>query len=324
MEADGPIILTERLLGGAVDLLDGVGRIEVLEEARELGAHPLREHRDRLPGAQALVTQVTDAVDRDVLDLCGPSLRVVANCGVGYDNLDVEAAAARGVVVTNTPGVVTPPTADLAMGLILMAMRRLAEGDRLVRSGGRWGLGMRFMLGHALTGTRLGVVGFGSIGQALARRARAFDMSVCYADVNVIDTDVDAVRVDLEELLATADVVSLHTPLLPVTRHLIGWDELRAMQPTSCLVNTARGGVVDEAALAKALRDGEIACAALDVFEHEPEVSAELRELPNVVLTPHLGTATVEDRANMAELAARNVRAVLSGGEPLTPVPSPG
>jgi glyoxylate reductase len=244
---------------------------------------------------------------------------------VGYDNVDVEAAAARGVVVTNTPGVLTDATADLAMGLLLAVTRRLGEGERLLRAGTPWGWAMDFMLGSGLQGKTLGVVGLGAIGQATARRARAFGMDIAYTTRSRADAEVEAALggarwMGLEELLGAADVVSLHCPLTAETHHLIDADALRAMQPTAYLVNTARGPVVDEAALVEALRARVIAGAALDVFEHEPAVDPGLLDLDNVVIAPHLGSATVETRTAMAMLAARNALAVLAGEEAPTPV----
>jgi len=228
--------------------------------------------------------------------------------------------------VTNTPGVLDDATADLTLGLILAATRRLAEGDRLVRSGREWSWGMGFMLGSGLQGKRLGIVGLGGIGRKVAERARAFGMEIAYHARHPASPEVEealgAERLPLEQLLATSDVVSLHTPLTEATRHLIGTAELEAMKETAVLVNAARGPVVDEQALAAALAEGQIAAAGLDVYEREPRVEPALLELDNVVLAPHLGSATVETRTAMAVLAARNAISVLSGQGPLTPVAS--
>jgi glyoxylate reductase len=243
---------------------------------------------------------------------------------VGYDNIDVDEARSRGVVVTNTPGVLTDATADLAMALILAVTRRLGEGERMIRAGRRWKWGLDFMLGHGLQGRELGIVGMGAIGAAVARRARAFGMRVSYAGPRPAPEDLEvelaATHLALPELLERADVVSIHAPLRADTRHLIGAPELALMKPSSYLVNTARGPIVDEEALVAALRSGAIAGAALDVFEEEPRVHPGLASLENVVLIPHLGSATFETRAAMAELAAQNAVAVASGGKPLTPV----
>jgi glyoxylate reductase len=244
---------------------------------------------------------------------------------VGYDNVDVAAATERGIVVTNTPGVLTDSTADLAMALILMVTRRLGEGERLIREREAWSWHMFFLLGSSLAGKTLGVVGLGAIGRATAHRARAFGMNIVYAGPRRASGETEAelggaVRVPLMQLLATADVVTLHTPLTPETRHLIDSTALRQMRSDAYLVNTARGPIVDEAALVKALRDDKIAGAALDVFEEEPNVHPGLLELDNVVLLPHLGSATIETRTAMAVLAAENALAVLRGERPPTPV----
>jgi len=240
------------------------------------------------------------------------------------DNVDAEACARRGVVVSNTPGVLTEATADIAFALILMSTRRLGEGERLIRARTPWSWSMFFMLGTGLQGKTLGIVGLGKIGQATARRARAFGMEIVYAGrrraAEDVEAELSARFLPLDELLTTADVVTLHCPLSAETRHLIDAAALARMQPSSHLVNTTRGPVVDEAALAEALRAGAIAGAGLDVFEREPEVHPDLLELENVVLIPHLGSATIETRTAMGVLAAENVVAVLGGSAPVTPV----
>jgi glyoxylate reductase len=303
---------------------------EMLAAAGEVRSGPA-ERMDRgellalVDGVDVAVTMLYDRVDDELLDAAGPGLRGICNVAVGFDNVDLAACAGRGVVVTNTPGVLDDATADIAFGLILAAVRRLGEGERLIRAGRPWEWGMGFMLGHDLRGARLGIVGLGGIGSRVAHRARAFGMEIAYASRHESPhaAELEATRLDLDELLATADVVSLHAPLTAETRHLIGARELALMKPTATLVNTARGAVVDEAALAAALAEGTIAAAGLDVFENEPQVHPALLELENVVLVPHLGSATVETRAAMAELAARNAFAVASGAEPPTPVPLP-
>jgi lactate dehydrogenase-like 2-hydroxyacid dehydrogenase len=275
-------------------------------------------------GAEAIVCTARERVDAALLDAAGPGLRVVATVAVGYDNIDVAAAAARGVLVTNTPGVLTDATADLTLGLILSLTRRIGEGERLLHGRRPWSFSLDFMLGTDLSGKLLGIVGLGGIGQAVARRARAFGMRIAYTARHAappeVDADLDATWLPLPELLTSADVVSLHCPLTAETRHLIDADALGKMKQSAYLVNTTRGPVVDEAALADALAREMIAGAALDVFEREPEVEPRLLGAENVVLTPHIGSATVETRTAMAELAARNVVAVLSGEDPLTPV----
>ena len=315
------IVVTRRIPEPAVELLSATGDVWVSPHDRPLTTDELHE---AVAGADAVVTLLHDRVDDAFLDAAGPGLRVVANVAVGYDNVDVPACARRGVVVTNTPGVLTEATADLAFALILMATRRLGEGERLIRAQTPWSWSMFFMLGSGIQGKTLGIVGLGKIGQATARRARAFGMEIAYAGRRrahaELEGQLEARFLSFEELLGAADVVSLHCPLSAETHHLIDAAALDRMKPTACLINTTRGPVVDEAALAAALRSGAIAGAGLDVFEREPEVHPDLLDLENVVLIPHLGSATVETRTAMGVLAARNVVAVLAGEAPLTPV----
>ena len=284
----------------------------------------INELYERIAGADAVLTLLTTKIDRSFLEAAGPQLKVVSNVAVGYNNIDVAECRAHGVIATNTPGVLTDATADIAMALILMSTRRLGEGERIVRSGKPWQWGMFMLLGSAIQGRRLGIVGMGAIGQALARRARAFGMSVAYSNRRAvspeIEAELDAERLDLDELLGTSDVVSINCPYSADTHHLIGPEQFEQMRSSAYLVNTARGPIVDEAALVRALRSGEIAGAGLDVYEHEPQLAPGLADLDNVVLIPHLGSATIETRAAMATLAAHNTVAVLSGRPPLTPV----
>jgi glyoxylate reductase len=320
----GPIFaVTNMIPGPAAELLREAGQVRL--DPRE-EAIPRQDLLELVAGADAVLTLLHDRVDDELLEAAGQQLRCIANLAVGYDNVDLEAAARHGVAVTNTPGVLDDATADLTLGLILAATRRLAEGDRLVRSGRGWSWGMGFMLGSGLQGKRLGIVGLGGIGRKVAQRARAFGMEIAYHSRHPAPPEVEealgAERLPLEQLLATSDVVSLHTPLTEETRHLIGTAELAAMKQTAVLVNAARGPVVDEQALAAALAEGEIAAAGLDVYEHEPRVEPALLELDNVVLVPHLGSATIETRTAMAVLAARNAISVLNGQGPLTPVAS--
>ncbi len=303
--------------------------LDTLREAGEVWAWdgddpiPTDVRDEQLASADAAVTLLTDRVDDAFLD-AGPNLRVVANVAVGYNNIDVAACTARGVTVTNTPGVLTDATADLAMALVLMITRRLGEGERLIRSETPWKWGMFMMLGAGLQGRQLGVVGMGGIGEALADRAKAFGMSIVYHNRSAVDTATEqrlgARLVGLDELLETSDVVSLNCPYTDATHHLIDAAALDRMRDDSYLVNTARGPIVDEAALVEALQSGTIAGAALDVFENEPEVHPGLIGLDNVVVVPHLGSATVETRAAMATLAARNAVEVLAGRDALNPV----
>lgn len=272
----------------------------------------------RVAGKQALVSMITDAVRRDVIE-AGTDLKVIANAAVGYNNIDVAAARERGIVVTNTPGVLTDATADLTWALILGITRRLGEGERLIRRGGWKGWTFDFMLGAELRGKQLGIVGYGGIGRAVAARGLAFGMRIAYTS-RTPKHDPDAEAMPFDRLLATSDVVSLHCPLTPETRHLIDQPALARMKRSAYLINTSRGPVVDEKALAWALRTRLIAGAGLDVFEEEPRVEPELLTLENVLLVPHLGSGTVETRTAMADLAVRNVAAVLAGQSPLTPV----
>lgn len=317
------VAVTNRLPESSIALLREAAEVRIDERETAI---PRDDLLQLVAGAEAIVCLLGDRVDEELLDAAGPQLRCVANVAVGYDNVDVEAAEKRGVTVTNTPGVLDDATADLTMALILATTRRIAEGDRLVRTGSEWNWGMHFMLGSSLQGRRLGIVGLGGIGKWVAQRARAFGMEIVYDQRNPAPAEVEAAlgakRLSLERLLAGADVVSLHCPLTPETHHLIGAAELEAMKPTAVLINAARGPIVDEAALAEALAAGKIAAAGLDVYEREPQVEPRLLELDNVVLSPHLGSATVETRTAMAELAARNAISVLSGQGPLTPVAS--
>jgi glyoxylate reductase len=279
----------------------------------------------RVAGRQALMCLLTDRVDHAVLDAAGPSLKIVANIAVGYDNLDVAAARARGVVVTNTPDVLTEATADFTWALMLSIMRRVPEGERLVRRGEWKGWALDFMLGSDLRGKQLGIVGMGRIGRAVAARAAAFGMRVACTTLGGGSTGASPAAsgfqlMSLDALLTSSDVISLHVPLTPATRHLIDRRALARMKRTAYLVNTSRGPVIDEEALAWALREGLLAGAALDVYEQEPVIHSDLLSLENVVLAPHLGSATVETRTAMADLAASNVLAVLGGQPPITPI----
>jgi glyoxylate reductase len=320
--SDEPRLVVTRIIPEpALELLRAAGDLWVSDRDAPLAPADLHQ---AVQGATAVLTLLHDRVDAEFLDAAGPQLRCVANVAVGYDNIDVAAASSRGVLVTNTPRVLTEATADLTFGLILMLTRRLGEGERVIRSQTPWSWHMFYMLGTGLQDKTLGIVGLGAIGQAVARRARAFGMRITYADAQRADAEVEGALevtfVGLDELVATADVLCLHCPLTEETRHLIDAERLRQMKSTAFLVNTARGPIVDEAALAESLRERRIAGAALDVYEREPEVHPGLLELDNAVLVPHLGSATLETRTAMAVLAARNAIAASSGQPPLTPV----
>ncbi|MGE0478948.1 MAG: 2-hydroxyacid dehydrogenase [Phycisphaerae bacterium] len=281
------------------------------------------EFAARARGVGGILCAFRDRVEEGVLAGVGDGLRVVANCAVGYENVDLAACHRRGVVVTNTPGVLTDTTADLTWALLLATARRIAEGDRLVRAG-RWtGWAPTQMLGLELRGATLGIVGAGRIGTAVALRAAAFGLRVVYAHPRTnaeLEHTVGAQRVDFDALVESSDIVSLHAPMRPENRHLFSRSQFVRMKRTAILINTARGPLVDEPALADALRTGTIAAAGLDVYEEEPRVHPALLDLPNVTLLPHLGSATTQTRGAMAKLAAENIVAVLLGRPALTPV----
>ena len=267
-----------------------------------------------LGAADALVCLLLDRIDAALLARA-PNLKVVANCAVGFDNIDLAAATAAGVCVTNTPDVLTEATAELAFALLMACARRLGEGERMVRSGTWTGWALDQLIGTGLLGKTLGIVGFGRIGQALARRALGFGMRVVYADPHEVSA-APAHRVSLDELFATADAVSLHCPLGPETRHLVDERRLALMKPTAILVNTSRGGCVDETALIRALTDGWLFGAGLDVYAREPDIDPRLLGCPRLVLAPHIGSATTEARTAMAQLCADAVISVLRGDLP--------
>jgi lactate dehydrogenase-like 2-hydroxyacid dehydrogenase len=286
-------------------------------------ALPRAELIERLQGKDGLVCHILSVIDDELLSAC-PQLKIVANVAVGYNNIDVAAARRRGVVVTNTPDVLTETTADFAWALLMAAARRVVEADHYARSGQwttwKWGV----LWGADIHGKTLGVVGFGRIGRAVARRALGFGMRVLYHDSvradAAVERELKATPTDLDTLLREADFVTLHTLLSPETRHLINARTLGLMKKTAILVNASRGPVVDEAALAEALATGRIAGAGLDVFEEEPRIHPGLLPLPNVTMAPHIGSASLDTRIAMATLAIRNCLAVLEGKPPLTPV----
>jgi glyoxylate reductase len=296
-----------------------------LEDTCEVDLHagpdaiPPDELKRRLKGKDALICLLTDAINGDVLDAGLPTLKVVANVAVGYNNIDLAACRSRGIVATNTPDVLTNACADFTWALILAVTRRLGEGERVVRAGTWPGWALDYMLGMELRGKQLGLVGLGRIGSAVAAKAPAFGMTVAYNSVDPAHVP-GAIEMSLDKLLATSDVVSVHVPMLPETKHLIDQKALTKMKRSAYLINTSRGPVVDEAALAWALKERLIAGAALDVYEKEPEVHAGLLSLENVLLIPHLASATTETRTAMADLAVSNTLAVLSGQKALTPV----
>ena len=274
----------------------------------------------RAQGKHGIVCLLTEVIDTAVLEAAGPQLKIVANVAVGYNNIDVAACRARGIAVTNTPDVLTNACADFTWGLILAVTRRLGEGERVVRAGKWGGWALDYMLGTELRGKQLGLVGVGRIGRAVADKAPAFGITVAYNARREADIP-NASQMSLDRLLSTSDIVSLHCPMTPETRHLIDQKALTRMKRTAYLINTSRGPVVDEAALAWALKERLIAGAALDVYENEPEIHHGLMDLENVLLIPHLASATTETRTAMADLAASNAIAVLNGKPAITPVP---
>ena len=311
------MLVTRRLPLPVMERLAGSARVSVWEEDSPIPRSRLLEDAR---GKRALITLLTERVDDELLDAAGPDLVIVANYAVGFDNVDVPACTRRGVLVSNTPDVLTETTADLTWALMLAAARRVAEGDRFLRSGRAWIWGPEMMLGQDVHGKVLGIVGYGRIGRAVARRGAGFGMRVLYHDpaVSPADAGPGVESAGLDDLLAGADFVALHVNLTPETRHLINAERLARMKSTAVLVNAARGPIIDEAALAEALETGQIFAAGLDVFEREPEVHPRLRESPRAVLVPHLGSATVETRDAMGMLAVDNVLAALDGRRPPT------
>ena len=308
------VVVTGKIPAVALERLRAEHTVDAWEDESPIARDELLK---RVAGADAIVSLLTEKIDAELLDTAGKQLRSVSNVAVGYNNIDVPACRECNVLVTNTPGVLTEATADIAMALILMSTRRLAEGERVIRAQQPWQWGMFYMLGSSIQGNQLGIVGMGQIGAAVARRARAFGMTIAYTKRSPLDTEtaneLNATQMELDELLTTSDVVSLHCPYSPETHHLMNASTIGKMKKSAYLINTARGPVVDEEALATALQQGKIAGAGLDVFEKEPTVHQALIGLDNAVLIPHLGSATVETRTAMANLAVTNALAVLSG-----------
>jgi len=313
------VLVTRRLPPGPMNVVVERCDADVWEGEEAI---PRDDLLARIKGKAGAITLLTERVDAEFLDAAGSDLVIVANYAVGFDNVDMDECTRRGVLVSNTPDVLTETTADTAWTLLMTAARRVAEGDRFLRARKPWIWAPEMMLGQDVHGKVLGVVGFGRIGQAMARRATGFGMRVIYHDVirppEGVERELGAEYRDFDDLLAAADLISIHVALSPETRHLFGAEQFRKMKPTAVLVNTSRGPVVDEAALADALRGGELFGAGLDVFEKEPEVHPALLELDNAVLLPHLGSATVETRDAMGFLAAENLLAGLEGRRPPT------
>jgi glyoxylate reductase len=313
-----PVLVTKRIYPEAVEFLKQRCTVDDVGEDAGLAADQLKA---RLAGKQGVVSQLTDRFSAEVIDSL-EGLKIIANVAVGFDNIDVPAATRKGILVTNTPDVLTETTADFAFALLLAAARRVVEADHFVRAGEwrKWAIDL--LVGHDVHHRSLGLFGMGRIGQAVARRGRGFSMRILYHDAvrapESVERELGLEFVPAERLLRESDFVSLHVPLLESTRHMIGERELRIMKKTAILVNTARGQVVDEAALATALSEAWIAGAGLDVFDHEPEVTPELLRLPSVVVAPHIASASIDTRREMSMLAARNVVEALEGRRPLT------
>ncbi|MCX4754451.1 2-hydroxyacid dehydrogenase [Kitasatospora purpeofusca] len=318
MNEQPPVLVTRRLAPGVVERLSAQLPATLHDSELPMSREELLA---AVRGRRALITTLDERVDAELLDAAGPDLQVVANHAVGYHNVDVAACAERGITVTNTPGVLTAATADMAWALLLAATRRLGEGERLLRSGEPWAWAPTFMLGLELAGTQLGVLGMGRIGQAVARRAKGFDMPVRYHNRNPLPPEQadGAEWLPLEQLLSTSTVLVVTCPLSEATRHLLDAPRL-ALLPPGAVVVSMTAGVVDEVALAAALESGALFAAAVDNFEREPAVPAALLAQDRAVLAPHLGSATVRTRQAMGNLAVDNVVAVLAGKDPVTPV----
>ncbi|HQD39782.1 MAG: D-glycerate dehydrogenase [Firmicutes bacterium] len=310
------VFVTRRIPEPGLEMLREKCEVEVNPEDRVLTKEEIIEG---VKGKDALLCLLTDDIDEEIMD-ANPNLKVISNYAVGFNNIKVEEATKRGLPVTNTPGVLTETTADMAWALLMAVGRRIVESDKFTRAGKFKGWGPMLLLGYDIYGKTLGLVGLGRIGEAMVKRAHGFDMKVLYYDANrrspEDEKELGIEYRELDQLLAESDYVSLHVPLLPSTHHLIGERELGLMKKTGILINTARGPVVDEKALVKALQDGEIAGAGLDVYENEPALEPGLIDLDNVVLAPHTASATRETRTKMATMAAENLLAALEGKIP--------
>jgi glyoxylate reductase len=310
------ILVTRNLPGNALENLAQSAEIELWDELYPIPGKVLNQ---MIKGKDGLLCLLTDSINASTMDASGGNLKIIANYAVGFNNIDIKAAEKRSIIVTNTPGVLTDATADLTWALMFASARRIAESDIYLRSGEWTGWDPNLMLGVDITGATLGIVGAGRIGSAVALKSAGFDMKVVYTDETeneLIEKTLGAVRLPLDELLRVSDFITLHVPLLPVTKHLIGERELRLMKPTAILINTSRGPVIDEAALADALDKGVIRGAGLDVYEFEPTVHPKLLKQKNAVLLPHIASATNSTREKMAHLAVENIIAFIKGETP--------
>ncbi len=312
------VYITRRIPDEAIELLEKHFDVEVNPQDRALSREELLE---KVKNVEAVLCVITDNIDKEVFEAAGVKCKIFANYGAGYNNIDIDAATQMGVIITNTPGVLDNATADLAWTLLMAVSRRIVSADKFTRNGAFQAWDPMMFLGRDITGKTLGLVGAGRIGFNFAKKAKAFDMKVLYTGLREkpkMESELGATYVDKETLLREADFVSLHVPLLPSTTHYIGEKEFSLMKKTSVIVNTSRGAVIDEKALVKALKQGEIWGAGLDVYEHEPDIEPELLDMYNVVLVPHIASATMETRTNMGLIAARNIIKVLSGEKPET------
>lgn len=314
------IFVTSKISDSALNILKSVGKVEVWEKEETLNGPALLE---KIKDQDAVLSMVNNFITDDILQQAS-KLKVIGNCGVGYNNIDIASAEKRGIVVTNTPDVLNDATADLTWALILGIARRIVEADHFVREGKFTGWLPHLFIGNMVYGKKLGIIGMGRIGSAVCQRAKGFNMKVYYYNRNPLpkekEQEYNAQYVDLETLLKECDYITIHAPLNEESYHLIGREELHLMKKDAYLINTSRGPIIDEQALYEHLKEGKIAGAALDVYEHEPKIVEGLLALDNVILLPHIGSATYETRTKMAELAANNIANVLSGKEPITPV----
>ena len=316
------IVVTGKIPSAGLNALHGAGLSPITwDHEHQITRAELLEF---VKGAEVLITLLTEKVDDELLDAAGSQLKGVCNVAVGYNNIDVAACTRRNVRVTNTPGVLTDATADIAFGLILMVTRRLGEGERVIRSTQPWQWGMNFMLGVGIQNRQLGIIGMGAIGVATARRAKAFGMSIAYFSRSPIDKkiaeELNATQLSLDDLLASSDVVSVHCPSNDATHHLIGTAQFKMMKQTAFLINTARGPIVNEQQLVDALDAGEIAGAGLDVFEFEPAITEGLEDIPDVVLTPHIASSRASVRLEMTKIVGQNVVSFFEKGQAINPV----
>lgn len=314
-----PIVVVSRKLPDVIE----TRMMELFDARLNVDDHPMTKAEliEAVKTADVLVPTVTDRIDAAIMSQAGPNLKLIANFGTGVDHIDLASARQRGITITNTPGVLTEDTADMAMALILAVPRRVSEGERLIRSGDWKGWGPTFMLGHRIWGKRLGIIGMGRIGQAVARRAKAFGMSIHYHNRKRVHPDIEGELEatyweSLDQMLARMDVVTVHCPHTPATFHLLSARRLELLPKHAYVVNTARGEIVDENALTRMLVRGDLAGAGLDVFEHEPAVNPKLLALNNVVLLPHLGSATIEGRVDMGEKVLINIKTFADGHQP--------